>query len=205
MNTDMKGKGKKGLMVLAALVGISAGLAVALRDEATTSTSGGSEQSESIKIGEQRFLRWTTPRKIPEFTFVDDTGKTISLANFRGRVVLLNVWATWCPPCREEMPSLDRLNAERGGPSFEVVALSIDRDIALVAPFYREIGVKTLKGYFDPNARASAALGAFAVPATLLIDQQGREVGRALGPAEWDSAEVKALIDEVITVSPKKN
>lgn len=205
MNTSMKGKGKKGLVALVALVGISAGLMVSLRYETTTSVPESSEQSESIKIGEQRFLRWKTPRKVPEFSFVDDAGKTISLANFRGRVVLLNVWATWCPPCREEMPSLDRLNAERGGPSFEVVALSIDRDTALVAPFYREIGVKTLKAYFDSNARASAALGAFAVPATLLIDQQGREVGRALGPAEWDSAEVKALIDEVIKLSPIKN
>ncbi|MEC4722223.1 TlpA disulfide reductase family protein [Noviherbaspirillum sp. CPCC 100848] len=201
----MRRLGKKSLLSLAALVGISAGLTVALRYEATTSEVKSNEASETIKIGEQRFLRWATPREIPNISFLNDAGKTLSLMDFRGRVVLLNVWATWCPPCREEMPSLDRLNAERGGPSFEVVALSIDRDTALVGPFYREIGVKTLKGYFDSNARASAALGAFAVPATLLIDRQGREVGRALGPAEWDSAEVKALIDELTNVSPMKN
>lgn len=201
----MKRIGKMSLLGLAALVGISAGLAVALRYEATTSEPSSNEASETIKIGKQQFLRWATPRKIPNISFLNDAGKTLSLTDFRGRVVLLNVWATWCPPCREEMPSLDRLNAERGGPSFEVVALSIDRDTAVVAPFYREIGVKTLKAYFDSNTRASAELGAFAVPATLLIDQQGREVGRALGPAEWDSAEVKALIDEVTNVSPVKN
>lgn len=155
--------------------------------------------SSTLDLGGQRFLRWSKPRQVPALSFQDDNGKTLSLSDFRGRVVLLNVWATWCPPCREEMPSLDRLNAKRRSPSFEVVALSIDRDTAAVETFYREVGIKTLQGYFDPGASSAALLGAFAVPATLLIDRNGREIGRALGPAQWDSAAVEALIDEALT------
>jgi len=89
----------------------------------------------AVDIGDQRFMRWHTPRDLPAITFQDEAGKEMSLTAFRGKVVLLNIWATWCPPCREEMPSLDRLNDKRGGEHFEVVALSIDRDTALVKPF----------------------------------------------------------------------
>lgn len=96
------------------------------------------------------------------------------------------------------MPSLDRLNAKHGAPDFEVVALSIDQDPAAAKPFYDEMEIKTLRVYFDPNARASTPLDVIAVPATLLIDKNGREVGRALGEAKWDSAAVEALIDEVL-------
>lgn len=151
--------------------------------------------SVTLDIGGQRFIRWESPRELPSLSFRDESGKPLTLADFSGRVVLLNIWATWCPPCRHEMPSLDRLNAMRAGPGFEVVALSIDIDPAVVLPFFREIGIKTLRGYFDSQARASIAVGAAALPVTLLIDKNGREIGRALGPAEWDSAAVVALID----------
>lgn len=152
----------------------------------------------AVDIEGQRFTRWHTPRELPLFSFQDATGETLTLADFRGRVVLLNVWATWCPPCREEMPSLDRLNAKLGGPAFEVVALSIDRDPALVKPFYQEFGVQTLHGYFDSSSKVSSILRAPGVPITLLIDQEGREIGRALGPAAWDSPQVEALIENAL-------
>lgn len=158
----------------------------------------------AVDIGDQRFMRWHTPRELPPISFQNEVGKTVSLADFRGRVVLLNIWATWCPPCREEMPSLDRLNAKRGGPVFEVVALSIDRDTALVKPFYQEFGVQTLRGYFDPSSKVSSTLRAPGVPTTLLIDQEGREIGRTLGPAAWDSRQVEALIDAALLSSSVK-
>lgn len=158
----------------------------------------------AVDIGDQRFMRWHTPRELPTISFQNEAGKTVSLADFRGRVVLLNIWATWCPPCREEMPSLDRLNAKRGGPTFEVVALSIDRDSALVKPFYQEFGVQTLRGYFDPASKVSNILRAPGVPTTLLIDQEGREIGRTLGPAAWDSPQVEALIDAALLSSSTK-
>lgn len=156
----------------------------------------------AVDIGDQRFMRWHTPRDLPAITFQDEAGKEMSLTAFRGKVVLLNIWATWCPPCREEMPSLDRLNDKRGGEHFEVVALSIDRDTALVKPFYEEYGIQTLRGYFDPSAQISNTLRAPGVPTTLLIDQEGREIGRAMGPAAWDSTQVEALIDAALARSP---
>lgn len=156
----------------------------------------------AVDIGDQRFMRWHTPRDLPAITFQDEAGKEMSLTAFRGKVVLLNIWATWCPPCREEMPSLDRLNDKRGGEHFEVVALSIDRDTALVKPFYEEFGIQALRGYFDPSAQIPNALRAPGVPTTLLIDQEGREIGRAMGPAAWDSAQVEALIDAALTRTP---
>ncbi|TEA79258.1 TlpA family protein disulfide reductase [Allopusillimonas ginsengisoli] len=158
----------------------------------------------AVDIGDQRFMRWHTPRDLPAITFQDEAGKEMSLTAFRGKVVLLNIWATWCPPCREEMPSLDRLNDKRGGENFEVVALSIDRDTALVKPFYEEFGIQALRGYFDPSAQIPNALRAPGVPTTLLIDQEGREIGRAMGPAAWDSAQVEALIDAALARSPGK-
>lgn len=159
----------------------------------------------AIDIGNQRFMRWRTPRELPAFSFQNEAGKTISLADFRGRVVLLNIWATWCPPCREEMPSLDRLNAKRGGPTFEVVALSIDRDPALVKPFYKEFNIQTLHGYFDPTTKVSDTLRIPGVPTTLLINHEGREIGRAMGAAAWDSPQVNALIDAALLRSSAKD
>lgn len=152
----------------------------------------------AVDIGGQRFTRWHTPRELPTFAFKDATGETLTLVDFHGRVVLLNIWATWCPPCREEMPSLDRLNAKLGGPAFEVVALSIDRDPALVKPFYNEFDVQTLHGYFDTSAKVSNVLRAPGIPTTLLIDQEGREIGRAFGPAAWDSPQVENLIESAL-------
>ena len=201
----MKNSVRKTILILVAVVALIGGVALGYyHQNASPVGQRGDDASITVDIGGQRFIRWQKPRDVSSLSLQDENGRTLTLADFRGRVVLLNLWATWCPPCRKEMPSLDRLNAKRGGQVFEVIALSIDHDPALVKPFYREIGVKTLRGYFDPNARASAALGAFAVPATLLLDQHGREIGRALGPAEWDSPQVEALIDAALATPPTK-
>ncbi|MGH6885371.1 MAG: TlpA family protein disulfide reductase [Geminicoccales bacterium] len=125
---------------------------------------------------------------MPEITFDDAEGRTLTLADFRGKVVLLNIWATWCVPCRREMPTLDRLQAELGGPDFEVVALSIDRKgLPAVKEFYEELGLQELGIYVDPAGKASRELNALGIPTTLLIDGKGNELGRLAGPAEWDS------------------
>ncbi|MEO3432351.1 TlpA disulfide reductase family protein [Inquilinus sp. CAU 1745] len=132
---------------------------------------------------------------MPELRFQGADGNDLSLADFRGRVVLLNVWATWCVPCREEMPTLDRLQAELGGSDFEVVALSIDRGgFGDVRAFFSEIGIENLRIYLDQPGASMGTLGVLGVPTTLLIDRQGREVGRLTGPAEWDSPEAIDLI-----------
>lgn len=139
------------------------------------------------------------PKDVPGIRFQDGTERPMRLADFRGRAVLLNIWATWCPPCRKEMPSLDRLQRKLGGPGFEVVALSIDHEgTDVVRRFYREIGIEALGIYIDPTTDAAGRLGIVGIPGTLLIDREGREIGRALGPAEWDSPEAIALIRQAV-------
>lgn len=145
------------------------------------------------------FVAKAEPQALPEIAFQDATGKQRSLAEWRGKVVLLNVWATWCAPCRHEMPSLDRLKQALGGKDFDVVALSTDRDgIAKAKAFLDEIAVKALEPLVDPTAKSAAALKVIGMPATLLIDREGRELGRVTGPAEWDSEDAKRLIEAAI-------
>jgi thiol-disulfide isomerase/thioredoxin len=135
------------------------------------------------------------PRELPNLRFADGQGTPTSLAAFHGRVVLLNVWATWCPPCREEMPTLDRLQATLGGPEFEVVALSIDQSgMPVVQAFFAQAGIQHLHAYVDTFGDASSSLGAGGIPLTLLIDRDGREIGRKLGPAAWDSPRIVQLV-----------
>ncbi len=147
-----------------------------------------------------KFVLRDTPKPLPEIAIADSEGKVGALADFRGKFVLLNIWATWCVPCRKEMPTLDRLQGQLGGPEFEVVALSIDRGGAeLVRKFYREIGIQHLAVRIDAKAEAPSALETVGVPTTLLIDRQGREIGRLVGPAEWDSPEMIGFLRDAIS------
>ncbi len=139
------------------------------------------------------------PKALKELEFVSGDLKAASLADFGGKVVLLNIWATWCGPCRVEMPTLDRLQAMLGGPDFEVVALSIDQGgVPVVKDFYEELGLKALRIFVDPSMTAPVALNALGVPTTLLINREGQEIGRYTGPAEWDSSEIVAMINRVM-------
>lgn len=148
----------------------------------------------------QTFVIHETPQPHPEITFEDGSGRPLTLASFKGRTVLLNVWATWCVPCREEMPTLDALEAALGGPGFDVVPLSVDRaGPEAVRRFYAEIGIQHLGLYVDASMRASFDLGAVGLPTTLLIDADGRELGRLVGPAEWDTPEMIAFLKTHLT------
>lgn len=143
----------------------------------------------------QNFAVQETPQPLPEIQFQDGDGQARTLADFSGKVVLLNIWATWCAPCRKEMPTLDRLQAKLGGPDFEVVALSMDRGGPdKVKKFFAEIGIEHLALNIDISGKAMFALGAPGLPMTLLVDRQGKEVGRLIGPAEWDSSEMVDFI-----------
>jgi thiol-disulfide isomerase/thioredoxin len=139
------------------------------------------------------------PKPAPELTFLDAQGNEVSLADFRGKVVILNLWATWCAPCRREMPSLDRLQAAHGDDGLQVLPLSLDRgEIDKIETFYDEVGLPNLGIYHDPQAAAGRAFGAYGLPTTIVIDREGREIGRLLGPAEWDSEEALALVQAVL-------
>jgi thiol-disulfide isomerase/thioredoxin len=144
----------------------------------------------------------TGPKPVPELSFLDGEGNEVRLADFLGEVVVLNLWATWCAPCRREMPSLDRLQAEYGDDGLEVIALSLDRgDLGKVRAFFAELGIAHLAIYHDPTARAGRELGAPGLPTTIVIDRTGQEVGRLLGPAEWDSAEALEVLEPLIEPS----
>ena len=149
----------------------------------------------------QNFVLYDAPTPSPGLTFYNGAGKKIQLADFRGKVVLLNIWATWCGPCRREMPTLDRLQVKLGGPAFEVVALSIDRaGPNAVRRFYREIGIKNLDLYIDSTGETLLALSlsTVGIPTTLLIDPDGQTAGHLLGPAVWDTPNMVAFLKRQI-------
>jgi thiol-disulfide isomerase/thioredoxin len=139
------------------------------------------------------------PHRVPELAFRDGSGRDRTLAEWRGRTVLFNLWATWCVPCRREMPALDALQARLGGPSFEVVAVNIDtRDPEKPKAWLKEVGITRLAYYADPSAKAfqdlKAAGKAFGMPTTLLIDPQGCELAVLAGPAEWAGEDAVKMV-----------
>lgn len=136
------------------------------------------------------------PEPMPDVRFLNGKGEEVSLEDWQGKVVLLNVWATWCAPCREEMPALDRLQSELGSDKFQVVALAVDKSgLEGARKFLADIKVAKLEPFADPTARDGLALKVIGMPTTILIDREGREIGRLIGPAAWDSAEAKRLIE----------
>lgn len=145
------------------------------------------------------FVYKASPEPVAEFPFFDAEKQTQTIASHKGKVVLLNLWATWCVPCREEMPALDRLQKELGSDRFEVVAVSVDKNgFDAARKFLDGIVVKSLRYYSDPTGRAPLHVKAIGMPATLLVDAEGREIGRLIGPAEWDSPDAKRLIEAAL-------
>jgi thiol-disulfide isomerase/thioredoxin len=145
------------------------------------------------------FVMRKEPVALPDIAFKDGEGNPVTLADWRGRVVLINLWATWCAPCRREMPSLARLQDEIGGDDFEVLAISVDRKGAEAsAKFLIETGAENLALYVDETFKVARDLKAPGLPVTILVDRQGREIGRLTGPAEWDSEDALSLIGAVI-------
>jgi len=144
-----------------------------------------------------------TPFLVPDLVFKDAEGHDRKLTDWRGRTVLLNLWATWCVPCRKEMPALDALQSSLGGAKFEVVAINIDtRDPAKPLAFLKEIGVTHLGYYSDQSAKVFQDLKlagkAFGMPTTLIVDRSGCEIGEMAGPAEWASADGMKLVSAAV-------
>ncbi len=141
------------------------------------------------------------PQPMPDLAFTGPDGKPVKLSDFRGRGLLLNLWATWCVPCRQEMPALDRLEARLGGPEFQVVAVNVDT-ARLDRPraFLREIGVKSLAFYADNTANVFEVLKedgkVLGLPTTILVDRNGCDIGTMAGPARWDSPDALALFSK---------
>jgi thiol-disulfide isomerase/thioredoxin len=139
------------------------------------------------------------PKPLPDLAFTGPEGAKRALSDFKGRTVLVNLWATWCVPCRQEMPALDRLQAELGGPDFEVVAINIDtRNLDRPKTWLKEAGVERLAYYADPEAKVFQDLKrvgkAVGMPTTLLVDREGCELALINGPAEWASEDALKLV-----------
>lgn len=147
--------------------------------------------SESIPPANQR-------PKMPAVSFLDASGAPVPLSNWRGKVVLLNFWATWCAPCIKEMPALDNLKTRMGGPRFDVIALSEDRQgMDVVKDFFKRQKLTGLRPFVDTD-QIGTSLGLRGLPTTILIDANGRAVMRIEGPRKWDGPEMTALIQTLL-------
>src|SRR5712672_2328022 len=145
----------------------------------------------------------TVPLQLPDLTFEDANGKPKKLSDWRGRTVLVNLWATWCVPCRKEMPALEKLQTRLGGPNFEVIAVNIDtRDPEEPKNFLKEVNLTRLGYFSDPKAKVFQdlkAIGrALGMPTSVLVDGEGCEIGTIAGPAEWDSDDAVKLITAAV-------
>ena len=143
------------------------------------------------------FTPYPTAHKLPlsQVTFENAQGKHMTLADFKGKVVLLNIWATWCPPCVHEMPTLDKLQKLLGGKNFAVVPLSVDKGgIYTVKSFYDDNFISHLPIYVDPTTQVLDTLSILGTPTTILINKQGEEIARTMGPEDWDKPAVIAQI-----------
>ena len=203
MDGEKTGSGSATRGILLAALAVVAGFAAVYvtlgrpdnaRAPAASSSKAGT--SGALNSGEMTaFVFKKEPEALADVAFADGKGQPRTLKEWRGRVVLLNLWATWCAPCRKEMPALARLQQELGSDKFEVLALAADRAGAdAAAKFLASIDASALALYIDPTARAGTALKAAGMPTTLLIDANGYEIGRLTGAAEWDSADAKRLM-----------
>jgi thiol-disulfide isomerase/thioredoxin len=208
--SSSSGKKRLAMIVAGGIAGLAVGLAGVYGIATLTRNAGGdpacrpavelAKKIAPFARGEVAAVKVAkSPLKVPDLAFTDAAGKPMSLTSFRGRTVLLNLWATWCVPCRKEMPTLDALEGKLGNKDFQVVAVNIDtRDPDKPKRFLKDIGVSKLAYYADPSAKAFQdlkAIGrAFGMPTTLLVDRQGCEIGTIAGPADWASPDAVKLI-----------
>lgn len=201
--------------LLAALLAIAAMIAVMSAAARAEDPAAATEESAplysplealgGVRIGQMRTLELhEAPQALPPLVFHDADGALRDLSEFEGKIVVVNLWALWCPPCLTELPSIDRLAAgaaERFGDDVVVVALNIDRggpDRPLA--FLRSENLESLVFLQDTGAATMAAYRPASMPTTLILDRRGAELGRFVGPAEWDAAEVFMVLDRAVSL-----
>jgi thiol-disulfide isomerase/thioredoxin len=158
------------------------------------------DHDQSLLVGEMVDFEYAfPPRGAPKIAF-DHEGERVSLRDFRGKVVLVNFWATWCAPCLKELPSLDLLEAQLGGRNFEVVAIAADpRGPDVARDFLVRLKITNLKLYADPRLIFATSIGgADILPVSILYDAQGNEIGRLVGEADWASPEARRLVESAM-------
>ena len=177
--------------VAAALVFLLAAPALGAADE------GEADRPDRTKLGE--FVPSSPPFTAPAISLADTNGHSVELSELRGKLVLVNLWATWCEPCLREMPSLERLQS-RLGERIAVLAVSEDRGgNKTVEPFIAKLGLKSVKIYIDPKSEVGHAFGARGLPTSFLIDREGKVLGRVEGAAEWDSPKILGVLEPLLS------
>ena len=156
-------------------------------------------QLEAMREGTMKKLLFSDPAPVSTESFTHADGGEFTLAEFEGKHVIVNFWATWCAPCRKEMPMLSELQSEFGGDSFEVVTIATGRnDLAGIKRFFAEIEVDNLPLYLDPKQTLARDMAVLGLPITLILDPEGNEIARMRGDAEWNSESAKAIIAALI-------
>jgi thiol-disulfide isomerase/thioredoxin len=189
---------------LAGVYGISLFLGKSALDPACRPTVATAERMAPFARGEVAAMAAARrPIRLPDLTFRDGSGVERKLSDWQGRTVLFNLWATWCVPCRKEMPALDELQAKLGGADFEVVAVNIDtRDADKPRAWLKEVGIERLAYYTDTSAKVFQDLKhagkAWGMPTTILVDGAGCEIGTLAGPAEWASDDAIKLVNAAL-------
>lgn len=190
---------------LTAILGIGLGLfAAGLYWSSTASTTPAAPVDytavEALREDQMRKLMFhEVAKEVSQTGFVDAEGAPVTLGDYRGKHVLVNFWATWCYPCRKEMPSLARLNAELGGAAFEVVTIATGRNAPeAIARFFAEQDITGLPQHRDPRSALAAGMGVAGLPISILLNPEGQEIARLPGDAEWDTDSAKAIIGALI-------
>ncbi|HUF56185.1 MAG TPA: TlpA disulfide reductase family protein [Thermohalobaculum sp.] len=179
-----------GAFVAFANPGAAAGLDAADRAELEALSEGG---LETLVIHD-------TPRPPITERWADEHGNPVGLDDYSGEVVVMNFWATWCPPCKAEMPSLDRLAGRMEGSGLAVLPISIDRSPGQIADFFRGARIENLGIHHDRSRAVSRQAGVLGLPATVILDPEGREVARLVGDADWSSPEAVRLIERLVAM-----
>ncbi|MDA5092564.1 TlpA disulfide reductase family protein [Aliiroseovarius sp. KMU-50] len=155
---------------------------------------------EALREGEMKKLVFhSEPVVASAASFLDTSGGEYSLSDYQGKYVLLNFWATWCAPCRKEMPALDALQKELGGEAFEVVPIATGRNrVPAIEMFFEKVGVTDLPILLDPTQALARDMGVFGLPATVILDPEGNEIARMRGEANWNSDSARAILTSLI-------
>lgn len=155
--------------------------------------------AKAARDGTMKKLLFSDPVVVSDIAFTDPEGGEFRLQDFAGKHVVVNFWATWCAPCRKEMPMLSALQDEFGGETFEVITIATGRNsIPGIRKFLEEVGVDNLPLYLDPKSKLGREMGVLGLPITVILDPKGREIARMRGDAEWNSDSAKAVVRSLI-------
>ncbi|MBV1867023.1 MAG: TlpA family protein disulfide reductase [Marinosulfonomonas sp.] len=155
---------------------------------------------EALREGTLKKLVFLSEAKpVSQIAFFDPEGGEHKLSDWQGKYVLLNFWATWCAPCRKEMPGLEEIQAEFGGDTFEVVPIATGRNaLPGIRRFFKEVGVENLPILLDPKQKLARDMAVLGLPITVILNPEGQEIARLRGDAEWNSDSAKAIIAALI-------